>query len=273
MKFLLMLLSVLASSMLLSQNIITGKILDAKTKTPIAYVNIGIIGLNIGTVSGSDGTYQLKVLPHLLDDTLQVSMVGYETQQFKVGQLLNGVDIDQTIYLSALPELMETILITGKKLKQRILGNQTTSRIMTGGFTSDDLGNEIGIRVKIKRSPTIIKQLHVSIAENTHKLLRFRVNLYKIKDNLPDSNILSENIIVNLRNVNRGVVTIDLSKYNIVTSQDFFISLEWIEDLGEGNLRFSVGLFGSPLFYRKTSQGVWEKESKGSIGMSVTVKD
>jgi len=133
------------------------------------------------------------------------------------------------------------------------------------------LGNEVGIIIKIKKSPTYIDKFHVSIAENEIDSLKFRLNFYSVKNKMPHESILTENIFVESQ-IKEGVLTVDLGEYNIVVEDDFMVSLEWIEDLGEGKLNFSMGLFGSPVIYRYTSQADWEKAKPLSIGFSVTAK-
>ena len=68
------------------------------------------------------------------------------------------------------------------------------------------------------------------------------------------------------------VVTKDLSFYQIVIDEDFFVAIEWIEDLGPGNLFFSGGFLGSPLIAREVSQGTWSKVGAASVGMNLEVR-
>ena len=52
---------------------------------------------------------------------------------------------------------------------------------------------------------------------------------------------------------------------------DFLVSIEWIEDLGSGELLFSAGFFGSNLYARATSQGTWTQMGVAAYGMNVEV--
>src|SRR4051812_32914470 len=60
-----------------------GTIKDAKTNAPLPYVNVGLIGKGIGTVTDADGHYKITFSSD--NDDLKLSMVGYEAQVFKVG--------------------------------------------------------------------------------------------------------------------------------------------------------------------------------------------
>ena len=72
--------------------------------------------------------------------------------------------------------------------------------------------------------------------------------------------------------IESGILTVELTPYNIVIDEDFFIAIEWIEDLGPGKLFFSGGFFGAPLVDREVSQGKWSAHGSASVGMSVEVR-
>jgi hypothetical protein len=101
--------------------------------------------------------------------------------------------------------------------------------------------------------------------------LRFRLNFYTVENGLPLETLLKENIIIET-DIYSGIVTKDLTPYEIVIDQDFFVAIEWIEDLGSGDLFFSGGFFGSPLIAREVSQGTWAKVGTASVGMNVEVR-
>jgi hypothetical protein len=88
---------------------------------------------------------------------------------------------------------------------------------------------------------------------------------------MPAKTLLDQNILIET-DIESGIITKDLSPYEIVIDQDFFVAIEWIEDLGPGNLFFSGGFFGSPLIAREVSQGTWSKVGTASVGMNVEVR-
>jgi hypothetical protein len=61
-----------------------GLILNSETGLPIEYVNIGVFGKNIGTVSDNNGKYTLTVDPQYDDDTLLVSCIGFYPYKMKI---------------------------------------------------------------------------------------------------------------------------------------------------------------------------------------------
>ena len=253
------------------QTPLTGTIKSADSKEALAYVNIGILGKGVGTVSNEEGMFSVSIADRYDNDSLKISMVGYESKTFLVQDFIDRMERENTIYLSEKVVVLNEVVVTNRKLKTRTLGNRTTSKLISDGFDSDQLGNEAGLVIKIKRNPTYIQSFHASIAKNGHKELKFRLNFYNLRNGLPHENILKENIIVT-STIESGVLSVDLREYDIVMEEDFFVSLEWIEDFGEGDLRFSIGFFGSPVIYREASQGHWTIINAIGPGFTVKVK-
>ena len=63
-----------------------GVILDSKTKNPLAYVDINILGTNISTISNNEGEFLLKVPINNLDKTVMVSILGYEKKEIPLSK-------------------------------------------------------------------------------------------------------------------------------------------------------------------------------------------
>ena len=256
-----------------SQNIFKGKVLNKSTNAPMSYVNVGIINKNIGTVSDINGRFNIELTNNInSDDSIKFSMVGYKDRTFSVASF-KQCHFD-TIFLEKKIIELQEIKIFGKKQKTKIFGNKTESKLVCTGFESNKLGSEVGIIIKIKKSPTYLQNFNFNILSNKYDSLFFRLNIYNIKDGKPNKNILNQNIFVST-NKKTGEVSVDLRKYNIVVYNDFFISLEWIKNSGKENemgLLFSSKLFNGGSFFRKTSQGEWKKNSKAGIGFYTTVK-
>jgi hypothetical protein len=75
----------------------------------------------------------------------------------------------------------------------------------------------------------------------------FRLNIYSIKKGLPDSNLLSRNILAGISN-KPGAYRIDLSTYRLDFKGDIFVSLEWVAgktSTEHGVVFFSAGLLAS----------------------------
>ena len=77
-----------------------GKVLDSKTKDPLAYVDINISGTNIGTITNNEGEFLLKVPVEYLNSTIEVSLLGYAKGEIEISSLKdhrNKIFLDVTI--------------------------------------------------------------------------------------------------------------------------------------------------------------------------------
>lgn len=244
---------------------------DKTTAQPIAYVNIGVLDKNTGTVSNANGEFKLPLDTALDNETLKISIVGYKSLTYKVADFKKALRENNTVLLEKNIAELKEIVIKNKNLKDARLGNILGRRPASAGFVNNVLGNEIGIVVKIKNKPTYIEAFHAMVDYNHYGELKFRLNIYDLKKGIPDSPLLTESIIIN-SSIEKGELTVDLSDYNIMVSQDFFISLELIEGLGEGGLHFLADDDGPKVFTRAVSQGKWNKVEDLSFGFSVSVK-
>ena len=254
------------------QTELIGQVIDALTEEPIPYVNIGLVDENIGTVSDEQGYFQLEIDPlQYSQSNLRFSMIGFESKTYVLQEYLQKELL--IIPLTEESTELEEVIVSTKRtqFETKILGNKTTSKFIYAAFTSNKLGNEMGFVVRQRKRPMILKKFNISLVENDYGLIRFRLNFYSVKNGLPTSTLLKENIIIET-DATSGIVSKDLAPYEIVIDEDFFVSIEWIEDLGPGKLYFSGGFFGSPLIAREVSQGTWSKVGSGSVGMNLEVR-
>ena len=257
-----------------AQHIVQGRIIDAFTKEPLPFVNIGVLKKELGTVSNEEGFFFLEVPDLFAKETLRFSMIGFDERDFQVADLEAILLSNNTLVLAEQTTFLEEVVLTAeKKWDTRVSGNSTTSKLLITGFTSNQLGNEIALFVKVKKTPAYIEGIQFSVVENIYPEVRFRVNVYSSDYRFPDENILKENIFITLK-LSEGLISVDLKEYDILVDDDVFISLEWIdEDLGSEGLWFSAGVFGKSIYARSTSQAEWKKQRGLSLGMSVTLRE
>ena len=272
--FLFLFAFLLCIPVLNAQYILQGRIIDALTKEPLPFVNIGVLKKELGTVSNEDGFFFLEVPDVFAKETLRFSMIGFDERDFQVADLEAILLSNNTLVLAEQTTFLEEVVLTAeKKWNTRVSGNATTSKLLITGFTSNQLGNEIALFVKVKKTPAYIEGIQFSVVENIYPEVRFRVNVYSSEYRFPDENILKENIFVTLKQ-SEGIISVDLKEYDILVDDDVFISLEWIdEDLGSEGLWFSAGVFGKSIYARSTSQAEWKKQRGLSLGMSVTLRE
>lgn len=254
-----------------AQKTLKGVIKDGATTENLAYVNIGIVNQNVGTVSDKNGNFSLSISDNIAGEMLKISSIGYQTIIIKVSDFEAQIAKNNIVYLEKSVAILNEIVIKNKNLKTRVLGNVLERKTVSAGFANNVLGNEIGIIIKIKKKPTFIESFNAIVDYNKYKVFKFRINFYSVKNGLPNATLLQENIIVSSI-VKNGLMTIDLNDYNIVMYEDFFVSIELIEQMGEGGLHFLADYQGIPIITRAASQGRWNKQKKLSFGFNLTTK-
>lgn len=259
---LLLLLPLLAAA----QSTISGRVVDETTGQPLAYVNIGIVGAGVGTVSAMDGSFSFRLPQTLEKSKLRLSLLSYESKEFTAGNFLDDLNTQGIVSLKPQTYDLTQVVVVPKYNKTRRIGNEAVRRNLDDGFAGDKLGREGGIIVKLKDKyrPAIVTNFRVHIKRNDYDSIKFRLNFYSVRNNLPDKPLSRESIIISSA-IRAGVLEVDLEQYEVIVSDDFAITLEWIEDFKGSDrwngLRFSMRRFGPRCVFRYASQDAWESYS------------
>ncbi|MCK5103514.1 MAG: carboxypeptidase-like regulatory domain-containing protein [Cyclobacteriaceae bacterium] len=128
MKWILPLIFSLTSFNLFSQQIyIKGIISDAETGEGVSFAHIGICEKSIGTVANDNGIYEFHIPDNVLNDTLCVSAIGYETFKFPVINLKGLTNFD--ISLNPQTSYLDDILIKDERITARRVVRKAIARI------------------------------------------------------------------------------------------------------------------------------------------------
>lgn len=209
--------------LLSAQTIVKGKIVDATTNEPISFVNVGVKGKDIGTVSNEEGLFSLKVKD--TKATISIFTIGYEQVDFTFDQLQGNtiIKLNPKTYDLAMVE------VDASKLGEEVvLGEKLDKKNYSIGFSSTELGAEIGALIKVKKA-TLLKSANFGFNFTRSDSLFYRVNLYKVNKGGVMENILPEPVIIQHRQ-KEGILTVDLLSYNLVIDHDVLLTLEWIKD-------------------------------------------
>jgi hypothetical protein len=244
---------------------ITGIVINADSKQPIEFANIGIIGKNVGTVTDLNGKFKLMVDSKYDNDTILFSIIGYNPHLIKISDLRKNVENE--VFLQERVYDIAEVVVKPKIFKQRTLGVTTKFKKISAGFKDNILGYECGILMKVKKT-AFIKKVNINISYCSYDTIFYRLNIYKVHRKMNFENILREPIYLKMPKESvKDEIQIDLQSKNIVVEGDFLITLEHVKDLGNGYLQFCAGLTDKT-YYRKTSQGKWET---APVGISISV--
>ena len=284
-----------------SAQLVGGTLTDATTNAALPYVNIGVVGKNLGAVSTEQGRYQLPFREELADDTVRISSLGYQTRLLTLRSLLAQPNIALVPGSVALPDVQ----VQGRSVFRRALtlGNTTNSLTSNLNLNTWNLGAEIGTVISIKRRPTRVLSANFNVSYNKVGALTFRVNFYRLdaRGRPTETKLLTHDVFVT-SDVKTGTIAVDLTNERLVVEENFFLALEWITSKDAAgsagqparplNLRVSVnkrkskdadgapvpppqpqdlafslsaGYANNELYLRDTSQAAWERASVGAV--------
>ncbi len=268
MKTIVFLLLLLSPCFLFAQNVTSGQVIDEATNQPLAYVNIGVVGAGRGTVSNDAGNFSLRLPTGFDQETLKLSILGYESLSFTVAEFRRKIGTDKKISLKPIGIDLQQVVVVPRFTKTKRFGNRAQTKKLTDGFDGDLLGREGGIIVKLGKRyrPGVITEFRAFIVSNPYKEIKFRLNFYRLKNGRPGKPLSRKSIIITSK-IKNGVLEANLEEYDIVVDDDFAMTLEWIEDFelaGKyrmGGLRFAMRRFGPTCVFRYASQDRWQAYS------------
>ena len=139
------------------------------------------------------------------------------------------------------------------------VGNRTNS--LTVDYQGNDKHEglvEVGTVMHIQKSPALIRYVNFVIKANNYKdSIDFNINIYSLKNGLPEAGLLKEPITVTSK-MKKGVLTLNVEKYNIYVKDDFFLALQWKEGKNPERIGFGGGTSGNKSYHR-VDNGEWDK--------------
>lgn len=252
---------------------INAYVLDGTTNKPIEFVNIGFVDKGVGTVSNSEGKFELVFDEQEmgLQAPLQLSTIGYKTKIITVANLYRLLDKNNIIYLNPIAYDLDEVVLTNEIHESKTLGNSfRNTKVMGYWKDKKGLGGEIATRVRVNRANTLLKELSFEVIDNQSDSLKVRVNIYDYKKRYPAKNILSQNIYHTISR-KEGIETISLRPYNIYVSDDIVVSIELVEVFGE-TIEFAVASSADRgiAYTRSISQDKWVRFPSVGMGFSLS---
>lgn len=93
------------------KKLITGKVVDSKSKEPLIGANIMITGTNIGTATNQNGEFEINNIPDT-DFSISISMIGYKSKLINITKEVLSANSLEIELSQALIE-MGTVVVTG----------------------------------------------------------------------------------------------------------------------------------------------------------------
>ena len=271
-----------------SQTGISGKTVNEITKGPVPFVSIGIKNKAIGTVSDSSGHYRLSYRQDEISgtDSIFFSAVGYETVKMHFERYLNA---DKIIFLKELPQVLKTVQVSAKLRKMKSYGRWSASLVFFPAMYktiprySDEKGREQAIILKTDLD-IFLRKLNFLINRRNFKQIKFRFNIYGVKNGLPDQSLLSRDVVFDVAGSSAigmpHAESIDLRPYQIELKghKEIAVSLAVLDlqplpgdSVGQA---FYIPSIPNPLrssFYRMKSEAPWQKVASSHLLVGIEV--
>lgn len=158
---------------------ISGVVKDKKSKKKLEYVNISVVGTSIGTVTNTEGGFEIKIADDVKAkaQTLEFSYLGYLSERIKIGEHdIEALEVLLTPKPNTLPEVvikaMDARSLVVQAVRKIAVNNSNKPSILTGFYRETVRKRRNYINV----TEAIVNIYKSSYAEN---VARDRVQVFK----------------------------------------------------------------------------------------------
>ena len=194
---LLTVLLLLQNLNLYAQKTLKGTIIDSKTNQGIPYASIGVLGKRIGTIADENGDFVLRLNKKTVseENPTIISSIGYESVLTRISKIKNS------ILLNPKNQTSTDTIKKSNDFEQKKIGRFIEKGIGSLSFhnkhdrnTDDKLGREIGAILNLK-GKNYLSKVNFYIGRNEFDKVKFRLNIYNVKNDYPKDLIINEEIL------------------------------------------------------------------------------
>jgi hypothetical protein len=221
----IVILFLLFPNLLLAQLNLSGKVIDATTKLPIAFVNLENFRAKTGTQTNQDGVFSLNLPSGKQSDTLKISCVGYLDKSITNLATAENLSYELTPVVFQLNE----VKVGKTKYEERQIGviDISGQKIIYFNQSIQTPGSQRAVLIKNDGSIGYLKRLHFFMGKDMYEA-PFRVHIYENKDNNPGEDLLNKSLELTAKKKNSWN-EFDVAAYNIpIPEQGFWVAIEWI---------------------------------------------
>jgi pimeloyl-ACP methyl ester carboxylesterase len=258
--------------------VLEGLVLDQLTQRPVPFATIGVPQQPLGTAANEAGAFRL-VLPEASGAAaVVVSSVGYEAATVPLAPWPAG---RQTIRLHPAPTALGEVAVRGPKVKTKTFGRTGASTLMVArmytepDLVSDELAKEQGTLVAVDPY-CVLQDVNFFVAFNRFRSVKFRLQLYSVRQGLPDRPLLRRNVFVDVTQP-RGWVRVNLQADSLVLRglEEVAVTLQWVRsEAQEGSPKaFGIAAVPTPghsILFRDKSQAPWRAVKPGNLSLYLT---
>ncbi len=246
-------------------------VFDRFEQKTIPYADIGIRGKDWGAIADADGFFKIKLQNEILEktDTLVISSIGYYDWVIPVTNLEQYFDKRAFVLLT--PKEKKSTAKVEKFNNRKILGG--ISKNLYAEVPLNEVlinGSELASLIKIPYDEAIIEKVFFEVSKNTTDSVQLRLNIYDVKEGLPNRPILKK-AINHWVSIREGRDSINISTQNIKINGNVVVSFQLLETIGgSSDIRLAMSNNGNTVFSRYFSQSNWI--TYPAVGMSYALQ-
>jgi len=217
-----------SSTSLLGQAVISGKIINSKTKEPIPFATVGLVKENIGTNALEDGTFQLVSSISKLNDTLIFSCIGFKSLKKSINEFK---ELDNVVEMTEQETILSEVIVSNKRNwmfeKLNDFSDCGNSFITSNGYQT-----QLAQHLHVSKANTLLTEIKICRLSNgifDHEKTIFRIRVYDVDtlNNSPSQDLYDKVIEVKTKD---KIVIVNLENYKIrIPQKDFFVAIEWLK--------------------------------------------
>lgn len=235
---------------------VSGKITD-ENHNPLPYVNIGIVGLNKGTISSSNGMYKIDISGVDNEKIVRFSYVGFISIDIKVGELKAIKNEILNLTMKEKNIQLQEVVVNPTNERPIYLGSKKAGK-MAWIWSEAINGAEIGTLFRNDKS-IFLEKFYFHIRKNYCDSILYRIKIYSGENEYPQE-IINTKDIKFISKTKKGWDSVDLSDYNITINNDFIVTLETLESWTSSEYKtthLSVGKAKGLSYSRASSMAPW----------------
>lgn len=267
-KALIILIILFSPLSVFAQTSMTCTAIDAITQDPIPFVIVYNKTTDKVVYSDEQGSFDIG--SYHQHDTIVLSCMAYNEKMLTVSELSKH----KNIALSRKENMMSEVVVSSNKKEKTIPYLPKKMHITFGS----NMASEMAFKAKFPdedatTTKKIIKvKIRVKLASDNNPV---RIHIYDVAANgMPGNDILNQNIILSSKNISFGQLVLDVSQYEVYTSQkEVFVGLEWLgvvdktKEFEPGNLhprvRFTDEYSEVLTYHRVVNMHEWIPMQKG----------
>ncbi len=239
-----------------SQATIKGRVIYERDAKPAAAVNIELQDEKGGTYTNADGSFSISVKNPWRNDTLLISLVGYE----KIRMPVSTAILKKEFILKEQVKNLQAVTV----FNTAVLGSNSETVGYFRSWNTTHTGGEIGRNFRLPYKKYKIDKVRFKVANFCDTCL-LRLHIRELtEDGEPGEEILKDSISVTINKLlpNGKIPEFDLTPYDLsFTEDELYVSIEVLNCGTNPNKSCSFSFTGTEkgaYIYRSTPESKWE---------------